>query len=63
VWQAKVADVALRPGEIAVKDRRLFAGCGDGSIELIEVQLEGKKKMAAAAFLNGNSIEKGDHFE
>jgi methionyl-tRNA formyltransferase len=39
-------------------NHKLYAGCGDGesggqSIELQEVQLEGKKRMPAAAFLNG----------
>jgi methionyl-tRNA formyltransferase len=35
-------------------DKKLYAGCGDGeSIELREVQMEGKKRMTAAAFLNG----------
>jgi methionyl-tRNA formyltransferase len=38
----------------------LFVGCGDGSIELLEVQLEGKKRMPSAAFLNGNTIEPGE---
>lgn len=63
VWKAAAAEIALKPGEIAVDGRRLFAGCGEGSIELLEVQLEGKKRMTAAAFLNGNSIEKDDYFE
>jgi len=32
----------------------LYAGCGQGeSIELREIQLEGKKRMPVAAFLNG----------
>jgi methionyl-tRNA formyltransferase len=35
-------------------NRKLYAGCGSGeSIELREVQLEGKKRMPAAAFMNG----------
>ena len=40
-------------GRLETEDRRLYAGCGDGAIELLEVQLEGKKRMGAAAFLNG----------
>ena len=60
VWRAAGANLALRPGELSVNGRRLFAGCGDGSIELLEVQLEGKKRMPSAAFLNGNMIEPGE---
>ena len=36
------------------------AGCGGGTIELLEVQLEGKKRMAGTAFLNGFSIAAGE---
>ncbi len=40
----------------------MFAGCGGGAIELLEIQLEGKKRMAASAFLNGFSIDSGRGF-
>ncbi len=60
IWKASRTNASLRPGELSANGRRLFAGCGDGSIELREVQLEGKKRMPAAAFLNGNMIEPGE---
>ncbi|MGH9606751.1 MAG: methionyl-tRNA formyltransferase [Terracidiphilus sp.] len=42
------------PGEIRVQEHRLFASCAEETwIELIEVQLEGKKRLAAAEFLRG----------
>lgn len=63
VWKAAPSPMELQAAEIAVNGRRMFAGCGDGSIELLEVQLEGKKRMTVSAFLNGNSIEKGDHLQ
>lgn len=53
VWKGAIAAEKLAPGELRAKDHRLCAGCGDQSIELLEVQLEGKKRMPAAAFLNG----------
>jgi methionyl-tRNA formyltransferase len=56
VWQGAVAARELAPGALLAEGKRLFAGCGGGAIELLEVQLEGKKRMAAAAFLNGFSI-------
>ena len=52
VWRARLVDEGARSGELRVDGKRLFAG----GIELLEVQLEGKKRMAAAAFLNGFSI-------
>jgi len=57
IWkaaEAAVGELELPPGALRVVNRKLYAGCGDGSsIELREVQLEGKKRMQAAAFLNG----------
>jgi methionyl-tRNA formyltransferase len=60
VWKARPADVELPPGALRAEHRRLFAGCGGGSIEFLDVQLEGKKRMNAASFLNGFSIEAGE---
>lgn len=61
VWKAQPAnEMLLPPGWLRAANRRLFAGCGDGSIEFLEVQLEGKKRMDAASFLNGFSIETGE---
>jgi methionyl-tRNA formyltransferase len=56
IWRGASAERQLAPGALSVEGRRLFAGCGAGSIELLEIQLEGKKRMAAAAFLNGFPI-------
>lgn len=37
-----------------VEGNHLFVGCGEGSaIEILEVQLEGKKRASAAAFVRG----------
>jgi methionyl-tRNA formyltransferase len=60
VWRAREADSDLKAGSLQAERRRLFAGCGDGSIEILEVQLEGKKRMDAAAFLNGSPIQAGE---
>jgi methionyl-tRNA formyltransferase len=56
VWRGAAADRTLAPGAVLAEGKRLFAGTGVGAIELIEIQLEGKRRMAAAAFLNGFSI-------
>ena len=54
IWKAAVGEQKLAAGSLQVIDRKLYVGCGAGeSIELREVQLEGKKRMPAAAFLNG----------
>jgi methionyl-tRNA formyltransferase len=45
------------PGSIRIEDHRLFAACaGNTWLEFLELQLEGKKRLAAAEFLRGNQI-------
>ena len=45
---------SAEPGTIVVDGRRMLVKCGDNNVlELVEVQLAGKKRMAAADFLNG----------
>jgi methionyl-tRNA formyltransferase len=47
---------------------RLFVGCGknndkdtDKALELIEIQLEGKRRVSAQEFINGYRPKSGDH--
>jgi len=54
----------LMPGQIAVEGTRLFVGCGkdkDTALELIAIQLEGKRRMTAQEFINGYRPKSGDH--
>jgi methionyl-tRNA formyltransferase len=45
------------PSLVHVENHRLFVACAaDTWLELLEVQLEGKKRIAAAEFLRGNPI-------
>ncbi len=49
-----------QPGEIRVDGGRLFAACAEDTwLEFLEVQLEGKKRMAATEFLRGNPLPAG----
>ena len=43
----------LEPGQLMVKDGHLLVGTGGGSLELLQVQPEGRKSMAAADYLHG----------
>jgi methionyl-tRNA formyltransferase len=46
-----------QPGQTHVEDHRFFVACaGNTWLELLEVQLEGKKHLAAAEFLRGAGI-------
>ena len=47
---------AVPPGELVVERDRLFVGAGSATrLELLEVQLEGKKRMPVADFLRGTA--------
>jgi methionyl-tRNA formyltransferase len=63
VHRAQVTSPAekLTPGKIAAEGARLFVGsCRDTALELIEIQLEGKRRMTAQEFINGYQPKPGD---
>lgn len=63
IWRSRITGetINLEPGEIACTGQRLQVGCGDGqALELLEVQLEGRKRMDAKAFLCGHPIRAGE---
>jgi len=54
-------DFHIDPAELLAKDRRLVAACGSNTtLEILELQLEGKKAMRAEEFLNGYRPQKGE---
>lgn len=72
VWKACVAGKQgtekQSPGTVVAADKEgICVACGEGTLVLKEVQLEGKKRMDSAAFLRGFKIEPGikltDHKE
>ena len=66
IWKAKVLDKTsdVEPGCVAnVEKDVLEVQTKDGVLSLLEVQLEGKKRMEIDAFLRGYHVEKGTRFE
>jgi methionyl-tRNA formyltransferase len=54
ICQATALDYSLPWSELKVEGDRLFVGSGQGTaIELLEVQLEGRKRTSAADFIRG----------
>jgi methionyl-tRNA formyltransferase len=54
----------LKPGQIIVDGDSLFAICSDlKPVQIIEVQIEGKKKLKSEEFLRGYKLKTGDNFE
>ncbi len=59
IWRANVAQDELGIGEIQIQGKSMKVGCGDGAIEVLEVQLEGKRRMDTASFVAGVKIQNG----
>ncbi|MDQ2900227.1 MAG: methionyl-tRNA formyltransferase, partial [Acidobacteriota bacterium] len=55
IWKSRVADTAVNG--IGQLNGSMLVGCGDGrALELLEVQLEGRKRMSGQAFANGQRL-------
>ena len=59
IYAAKLSQRSGKPGEIVSLDPPVIA-CGEGSLELLSVQLEGKKQMPAADFFRGQRASVGE---
>ncbi len=63
IWKARVADAPGEgaPGRLMPLKKRLLVSSGQGSaLELLEVQIEGRKRMPAEAFLNGHRLDENE---
>jgi len=61
VHHMKLAEGSCPAGELKQDGERLVVGCGEGSLlEIVDVQLEGKKRMTAAEFLRGFQLRSGE---
>jgi len=58
VWKTRGPAIAsgASAGRI-VRLRPLVVSCGEGELELVEVQLEGRKRVAASDFVNGQRVQ------
>ena len=74
IWRAKAAPGQLHPsrdrkgagipplaGQLVVERDELYVACGSGSsLQLLEVQLEGRRRMTAADFIHGTQPRAGE---
>lgn len=57
IYSSLVSDLrGMKPGELKFTDQKLYAGCRGGSVELLELQLPGKKRMSGIDFANGYEL-------
>ena len=48
------------PGMVSAVDKKtIYVTAGEGTLALLEVQAEGKKRMGTDAFLRGNAVVAG----
>jgi methionyl-tRNA formyltransferase len=52
-----------RPGEIVETDPALVVATRSGALQFLDVQPEGRPRMAASAWIRGRGAMKGDRFE
>lgn len=61
IWKGRPSSQPARQAHLVWTGHRLLAGCGDStSLELEEVQLEGRKRMPGAAFANGHRLSENE---
>jgi len=60
VWNAALSQRSLAAGELLADGDHLFVGCGEDALEILDVQLEGKKRMAARDFIHGYRPQTGE---
>ena len=62
IWRARVAEdrTALAPGHVLAGAAFRVACASGGLLQLLEVQMEGRKRMSAAAFANGHSLRENE---
>ena len=60
VWRSRVVEGAekdLEIGEICSQNSRIFVGCGEGVLELLELQMPGARRVFVRDFLLGNTLD------
>lgn len=66
IYEAQKSDIMdskVRPGTVICTKKHLIVKTLDGAVELLQIQVPGKKQMSAQAFLNGQTIiHDGDVF-
>lgn len=59
IYKTRLCEKSGTPGTVIQTEPPTVA-CGEGSVELLEVQLEGKNRMSASDFFRGQRIKIGD---
>jgi methionyl-tRNA formyltransferase len=63
IWRARVLTGTAAPGSLVAEDGRLVAGCGEGRLEIEEVQRPGGRRLPVAEFLRGYRVAPEARFQ
>jgi methionyl-tRNA formyltransferase len=55
-------DISLEPGQIQTNKKEIFVGTADGIIQILTIQLPGKKPLKSADLLNGYRFDSNSRF-
>ena len=56
----RVSEPQLNPGRIHQTKNELYIGCSEDTLQILEIQPEGRKRMTAEEFLRGYSLIQGE---
>ena len=62
VFTPTITDFPLPPGELLLKEKKLYIGTATFAIEIGEVQPSGKALMPASSWVNGVRLDSGERF-
>lgn len=60
IWRSRVVqdgDPRSEPGHIRFEGGRMFVSCGSGSLEVLELQAPGRRRLSAHEFMLGHTLE------
>ena len=62
ILQSRLVEGQGRAGEVIEAEKSLVIACQEGALEILQIQQQGRKRLAAADFLRGYQIEAGEQF-
>jgi len=62
IWMATAKEGKAKVGEIVSIHDGVTVGCGDGLLQITELQAPGGKRLSAQAFVQGHNLQVGDLF-
>ena len=62
VFTPTISDFPLPPGELLLKEKKLYIGTATSALEIGEVQPSGKALMPASSWVNGVRLDSGERF-